>query len=373
MPEDNKNENRAQEPNPPTEYFARIPYAVFDARENGELTPSMFLAMVWLFKWADWSSGSVEKMCAERLVWATEGEFEKRTFEEALQNLQKARWIHSHHKQGSKRPYRVDICNYVALSGALKNQILNPSVIKAWRNSEKSGRADTRADSALTDRGDDREVHREVTGSPAATTMRVSSENNTRGSSGDFQESDSPGYKEAKTATVEKTASTPELIAKLIQLERAKLESSLRDELYFSAHEKRAPDFEGCFQVHRDKFNSLGRTLPQIIQIQNDALAAVLEPKPSPKPKPAPTPARTTALPDKPVNEALLAALKASPSGHNTKELVSICYGIPESDPGHGRAWMRIANTIQRLRKKGYPIVTTGTCHLDKRYVLRHN
>ena len=74
MPEDNKNENRAQEPNPPTEYFARIPYAVFDARENGELTPSMFLAMVWLFKWADWSSGSVEKMCAERLVWATEGE-----------------------------------------------------------------------------------------------------------------------------------------------------------------------------------------------------------------------------------------------------------------------------------------------------------
>jgi hypothetical protein len=182
--EDNREENSGQEATPPiTEYFCRLPYSVFDSRESGELTPSMFLAMVWLFKWADWSSGSIEKMCAERLVWATEGEFEKRTFEEALQNLQKAGWIHSHHKQGSKRPYRVDICNYVALSGAQKNQILNPSEIKTWRSMQPKAPRGRRAESAQIGRADDREVNREVNGSPSATTMRDTTENNTRDSS----------------------------------------------------------------------------------------------------------------------------------------------------------------------------------------------
>lgn len=191
--------NQGQEPS--TEYFARIPYTVFDARESGELTPSMFLAMVWLFKWADWSTGRVEKMCAERLVWATEGEFEKRTFEEALQNLKKAGWILSHHKQGSKRPYRVDICNYVALSGAQKNQILNPSDIKTWRSTQTNAPRGRRADSAQTGRGEHREVNREVNGSPSATTMRVSTENTTRDSSGD-----SSGDSEPSLIVTEKTA-----------------------------------------------------------------------------------------------------------------------------------------------------------------------
>jgi hypothetical protein len=76
-------------------------------------------------------------------------------------------------------------------------------------------------------------------------------------------------------------------------------------------------------------------------------------------------------LPSKPVNNELLAALSANPAGHNGKELVSICYGISESDPRFGKASMRITGTVQRLRKAGYPITTTGTSHLDRRYVLR--
>jgi len=187
-----ENSNRteqSQEPNEPTaQLFARIPYALFEARERGAITPSMFLAMLWCYRWADWSTGSIEKMCAERLVWATDGESARRTFQEALHGLAEAGWIVSHCPRGGTRPYRVDICNYVALSGALKGQVLNPSEIKGWRKPKKHVRAGNRAPSAQGVRVDDGEHN----GEPSAPTMRVKKEKDMRDSSRDFSPRDSP-------------------------------------------------------------------------------------------------------------------------------------------------------------------------------------
>jgi hypothetical protein len=182
--DDSKNKNPSQEPSPAiTEYFARIPYSLFDARERDELTGCMFTAMMWLYKWADWSTGTVRKFTAERLVWATVGEYAKRTFEEAIQNLVKAGWVRSENVPGSKKPYALTICNYLALSGALKNQIINHSEIKTWRPSDKEGRADNRADSAQMGRAEGYADGR----ADSATTMRDSKD-----SIRDLRDSDLP-------------------------------------------------------------------------------------------------------------------------------------------------------------------------------------
>ena len=68
-------------------HFARIPFTMFDAMEKGEITLCMLLVMIWLYRWADWSTGVVRKTSADRLVWATHGAFHKRTFQQALDNL----------------------------------------------------------------------------------------------------------------------------------------------------------------------------------------------------------------------------------------------------------------------------------------------
>jgi hypothetical protein len=366
-----------------TEYFARIPYSLFDARESREITPSMFLAMLWLYKWCDWSTGSVEKMCAERLCWATDDEVARRTFQEALHSLVEAGWIISHCPRRGSRPYRVDICNYVALSGAHKGKVLNPSDIKAWRKPRKGVRADNRAGSAQGVRADaaqgDGIINGVTNGEPSAPTMRESIENITRGSSGDFGsrdlDSDSPVYIGAKT----ETAKTPELVAKLIALERAELQNSLRWELERSVEKKRTVNFEQCFQSHRDSFNSLGLTLPEIVQIQKDALAAVLNPPPKPTPEiripvpvipeqPAPPP-----LPDVSKDE-VLDALRSNATGLSSAELVLKFYGIAYPNGNYNSryydAHSLIIAAIQKLRRRHHKIVSHGPSSLEKKWVL---
>ena len=137
---------RKPDAQPAESFFARIPYEVFEAAERGQLTATMFFSLVWLYKWADWSSGIVRNFTASRLVWASNAERGARTYERAIRNLVKGGWIVSHHRPGSKIHYSLMLSNYLALIGSRKGQILNQREIKDWRDPSQCYVADDVAD-----------------------------------------------------------------------------------------------------------------------------------------------------------------------------------------------------------------------------------
>jgi len=117
--------------------FAIIPYDLYDDLANGEITLSMFEAMVLLHKWADWETGTVRKVRAGRLSTAM-GDHgpAARTFQRALKNLHDSGRIYSHHVPGSRSWYEIDINNFTALIGALKDTVLRPTELKDWKASD---------------------------------------------------------------------------------------------------------------------------------------------------------------------------------------------------------------------------------------------
>ncbi len=123
--------------------FALIPYDLYDDLANGEISFPMFQAMVFLHKWADWATGTVRKVRAKRLEAAAGEEgFAARTFQRALKNLHNSGRITSHHIRGSKKWYEIDLNNYRALTGALKDTVLRPTELKDWRPLDNHGGAD---------------------------------------------------------------------------------------------------------------------------------------------------------------------------------------------------------------------------------------
>lgn len=137
------------------EDFAIIPYHLFDAQRDGEITQSMFQAMLFLHKWANWNTGVVRKVRATRMEEENgEGGYKARTFQKALQHLEEAGYIKSGHKQGSKKSYPVTINNYRALMGALKDQVLNPCEITDWRNLSGDEGGDTGGEEGCEEGGD---------------------------------------------------------------------------------------------------------------------------------------------------------------------------------------------------------------------------
>jgi hypothetical protein len=137
--------------------FTIIPNELFDALANGDLTPSMFLAMQLLHRWADWEKGVVRKVRSGRMEDATNGTYSASTFQEALRNLVKAGRILSAHRAGSRSWYSITLLNYTALSGDLKDQVINPSEIKDWRVSRKSRRGENQGEAGVRpgrDRGE---------------------------------------------------------------------------------------------------------------------------------------------------------------------------------------------------------------------------
>jgi hypothetical protein len=129
--------------------FTVLPNGLYDAFADGELTPSMFLAMTFLHRWANWSSGVVRKMRAGRMENATNGVYSASTFQEALRDLKRAGRIADDHVQGSRSWYAITINNFTVLSGPLKDQVINPSEIKDWRRSRASRAAENQSESGV--------------------------------------------------------------------------------------------------------------------------------------------------------------------------------------------------------------------------------
>jgi hypothetical protein len=358
--EDSKNKNSSQEPSPITEsYFARVPYTLFDARESGEITPSMFLAMLWLYKWADWSTGSVPKMCAERLVWATDAEVARRTFQEALYSLAEAGWIISHCPRRGSRPYRVDICNYVALSGAHKGKVLNPSEIKVWRKPRKGVRAGNRAvsaqgdgvDAAQGDRAVSGEANGEANGEASAPTMRDTTENHTRDSS----ETSSEPSKTLASEPCFYAADLQRLTAEnqeWLRMEQKEIQSGKRHGPLFDADNYRKFETE-CKAIGVPWGKEIETAWQEVI-------------RPFQTPPPAPKPAAPQATHHGPSQTVLASLTDAGENGMTSRDLATKVYGTTNAT---GKILCLVAN----LRKKHFNIVLTGTDHYARRFVLRKN
>jgi hypothetical protein len=116
--------------------YIALPYELDDVYNNGEITDSMFEVMRWLHRKADWSTGKVKMVSAKTIYFTINGRAEIRTLQDALQNLAACGWITTHRLKGQRGSYWVTIHNFVALTGAQKDQVLNPKTVTPYKNGE---------------------------------------------------------------------------------------------------------------------------------------------------------------------------------------------------------------------------------------------
>jgi hypothetical protein len=130
--------------------YIAIPHELYDARNNNEITPSMYETMVWLHRRADWAKGNVRMVSAERISIEIGGMFKPRTIQDAMHNLEACGWITLHRAPGQHGSYWVGIHNFVALTGTQKDSILNPRETNSYKNSCPTECADSALKTALT-------------------------------------------------------------------------------------------------------------------------------------------------------------------------------------------------------------------------------
>ncbi len=112
------------------EFDVRIPELLLEQLQRGEITVSMYVTMSLLYKWANWKTGRVQRVCASNLVHATQGAYSDRTYQEAMRRLEEMGWITRHMTPGSRKWYPVTIHNYKWADDAGKIHILNPKELK---------------------------------------------------------------------------------------------------------------------------------------------------------------------------------------------------------------------------------------------------
>jgi hypothetical protein len=127
------------------EFDVRIPDALVQQMMDGEITASMLIAMTILYKWSNWSTGKVRRVCAASLCYASHEAYSERTFSEALRKLEWMRWITRRMVAGSHKWYPVTIHNYKIVDDAGKVHILNPTDIKVY-DKFPEGRCDEASD-----------------------------------------------------------------------------------------------------------------------------------------------------------------------------------------------------------------------------------
>lgn len=94
------------------DFDIRIPDALVQQMMNGEITCSMLVTMVILYKWSNWDTGIVRRVCASSLHHASGEAYSVRTFQDALLRLEKIGWITRQIIAGSHKWYPVLIHNY---------------------------------------------------------------------------------------------------------------------------------------------------------------------------------------------------------------------------------------------------------------------
>src|SRR5271156_840916 len=122
--------------------FVRVPESLYDALWRGEITPVMFNIMCLLHRWANWHTGVVRTCSSERLATAMgadsfDGTPDQipsiRTIQRSMQGLCEAGWFISGYHKGSKKPYSVEICNYIPVAdGDGDVTLIRPTETTSW-------------------------------------------------------------------------------------------------------------------------------------------------------------------------------------------------------------------------------------------------
>lgn len=144
------------------EFDVRIPDALVQQMLDGEITCAMLTTMTILYKWANWNTGLVRRVCASSLWYASQKAFSERTFSEALRKLEWMRWITRKLTPGSTNWYPVMIHNYKIYDDAGKVQIINRTKVMVYekfpegRCDEASWEGSDEASWESSDEGSDR-------------------------------------------------------------------------------------------------------------------------------------------------------------------------------------------------------------------------
>jgi len=114
---------------------------------SGKITNKMFNVMVWLFYRANFKTGVVKRVSADRIraeQWADDREADRpseRTVQECLWRLDKCGYISSAHVQGQRGSYSVTIKNYPAVmiddKGAVSYKVIHPTETIDWHDLPK--------------------------------------------------------------------------------------------------------------------------------------------------------------------------------------------------------------------------------------------
>lgn len=144
-------------------FFVRVPENLYDAMRHGEITPVMFNVMCLLHRWANWHTGVVRTCSAQRLAAAMGGDsFDGtpdqipsiRTIQRSMQGLCEAGWLISGYCKGSKKPYSVEICNYIPVAeGDADVTLIRPTETKSWAETSVCRVADEDGEGTVSGRG----------------------------------------------------------------------------------------------------------------------------------------------------------------------------------------------------------------------------
>ncbi len=122
----------------PPSLFTALPNDVLDAYSAGDLTLCQFLILCFLHRRADWATGKVARVSALMICSWMDQAYELRTIQKNLKQLIESGWLTVNHVKGSRTNYSATLNNYRALTGTLKDQVLNTCEVTDWRELEET-------------------------------------------------------------------------------------------------------------------------------------------------------------------------------------------------------------------------------------------
>ncbi len=130
------------------QFDVRIPAVLIEQMMQGEITCAMLVTMTILYKWSNWNTGRVRRVCASSLQLASQKAYSERTFQDSLKRLEEMGWITRYMTRGSHKWYPVTIHNYKVVDDAGKIHILNPHEIRSSMQMEQASCGETSSEAS---------------------------------------------------------------------------------------------------------------------------------------------------------------------------------------------------------------------------------
>jgi hypothetical protein len=143
--------------------FTPVPNEWFEHLSDGRLTMPMFTILIYLKRACIWKTG-VWRGNADKIAYNLNHELEKRQISRYLRRLHACGYITSHAVQGQRRPYKIDLNNYVAHHDN-EDFLIRPTELKDWQDLPPDDDAVDDDEATVTRRRHDAVDNDEVTNS----------------------------------------------------------------------------------------------------------------------------------------------------------------------------------------------------------------